>query len=80
LVKTGEFKKTAELLSISSATLTKHMKYLEREIGAPLLNRTTRAVEINEFGILFLPYAQQLVEIHSQLVEEAADLKKSNVE
>ena len=35
---------------------------MERELGHPLFVRTTRNVELSDFGQLYLPYARQIAE------------------
>lgn len=64
LAHTGNFLEAADRLYISQSSLSKHIKIIEEELGAPLFNRTTRKVHLSELGKLFLPYAEQIV--HAQ--------------
>lgn len=61
LSETRNFTETAERLFTSQSTISKHLKQLESELGAPLFDRTGRRVELNEFGTLFLPYAKTIL-------------------
>lgn len=56
----GSFVQTAKALNTYPSTLSKHIKLLEDELGAPLFDRTTRRVFLNDFGRTFLPYAQEM--------------------
>lgn len=66
LAETGNFVEAANCLFISQSSLSKHIKNIETELGAPLFNRTTRKVELSEFGQMFLPYANQIVHIQNE--------------
>lgn len=63
LTEIGNFLETAEQLFISQSALSRHIKAIEEELGVPLFDRTTRKVELNQFGQLFLPYAKQITNI-----------------
>ena len=60
LAETKSFWAASERLYIGQSSLSKHIKTLERELGAPLFARTSRKVELTEFGELMLPYAQSV--------------------
>ena len=73
LAESDSFVDAAARLYMTQSSLSKHLKTLESELGAPLFNRTTRRVELNELGRVFLPYARQiaaLCEGYEQAVEE----------
>ncbi|MBQ9196058.1 MAG: LysR family transcriptional regulator [Clostridia bacterium] len=76
LAETGNYFETAERLFITTSSLSRHIKALEEELGMPLFDRTTRKVELNSHGRLFLPYAKQFVKIDDECAmafdEEAA--------
>ena len=69
LAQTRNFIEAADQLYSSQSTLSKHIKNLEKELGVPLFNRTTRKVEISKYGQLLLPYAKQIVDIQDQYAE-----------
>ncbi len=66
LTETRNFAETAERFFTSQSTISKHLKSLEAELGETLFHRTSRRVELSEFGELFLPYAKSILEIQYQ--------------
>lgn len=60
LAETHNYWAAAERLFIGQSSLSKHIKTLENHLGAPLFDRTSRKVELTEFGQLMLPYAQSV--------------------
>lgn len=83
LARTCQFLETAEQLFISQSSLSKHIKAIEKELGSELLNRTTRRVELSEFGRAFLPYATQIARIQeeytAELLSNAGKKKKVSI-
>ena len=63
LAKECHFQTAAELLYINQSTLSKHIAVLEKELGQPLFYRTTRQVQLTDFGREFLPYAEKIIGI-----------------
>lgn len=59
-----KFSEAAEISYISQSALSKHIKSLEAELGAPLFYRTAHCVILTEFGEAFLPYAKEFGETH----------------
>lgn len=72
LADTCSFWTAAERLYISESALSKHIRSLEKELGAPLFVRTSRRVELSEFGTLMLPYARNIARLQREY-EQAAD-------
>jgi LysR family transcriptional regulator, transcription activator of glutamate synthase operon len=66
LADTMEYMVAAQKLSISQTSLSKHIMHLESELGVLLFNRTTRKMELSEFGAVLLPYARQVVSIEQE--------------
>lgn len=66
LAHVGHFQEAAELLFISQSSLSKHIKVIESEFKHDLFTRTTRKVELTEFGKSFLPYAIRITDIESE--------------
>ena len=60
LAETKNFWEASERLFMNQSTLSKHIKALENELGIPLFNRTTRRVELTNYGRTFLPYAKTI--------------------
>ncbi|MBR0407946.1 MAG: LysR family transcriptional regulator [Clostridia bacterium] len=63
LAKECHFQAAAELLYINQSTLSKHIAALEKELGQMLFYRTTRQVQLTDFGREFLPYAEKIIGI-----------------
>lgn len=61
LAEMGNYAAAAEPLFISEATLSRHIMALEKELGAELFKRFPRRIELTEVGMVFLPYARQIV-------------------
>lgn len=76
LAETQNYWEAAERLFINQSTLSKHIKSMENELGIPLFFRTTRRVELTEFGKALLPYAQSIM--HTQFEYSALLLQKQN--
>lgn len=56
LAETKNFGKASDRLYMNQSTLSKHIKSLENELGINLFLRTTRRVELTNYGQTFLPY------------------------
>jgi LysR family transcriptional regulator of abg operon len=54
----GSIRAAARLRGVSQPAVTKNLRALERELGAPLVRRTARGVELTAFGDLFLTRAR----------------------
>lgn len=61
LAEMGNYAAAAEPLFISEATLSRHIMALEKELGAELFKRFPRRIELTEVGMVFLPFARQMV-------------------
>ena len=61
LAEIGNYAAAADPLFISEATLSRHIMALENELGAPLFDRRPRRLELTALGIVFMPFAQQIV-------------------
>ncbi|MPZ52998.1 MAG: LysR family transcriptional regulator, partial [Acidimicrobiia bacterium] len=51
------FRRAAESIPMAQSALSNQIKMLEAEVGVPLLNRTTRRVELTPAGEVFLEHA-----------------------
>jgi DNA-binding transcriptional LysR family regulator len=67
VVGTGSFSAAARELQLSQASVTKQIKELEGWLGARLLNRTTRRLNLTEIGTGFYERSVRILEA----VEEA---------
>jgi LysR family nitrogen assimilation transcriptional regulator len=57
VAKSGSFSAAAQIAHVSQPSLCVQMKQLEQEIGAKLLSRHARGVELTAAGTAFLPHA-----------------------
>ena len=64
------YRAAAEQLFVSQATLFKHIKRLEEEIGVPLFTREGKRIAISPYGQLFLPYASQMLRLENRFAKE----------
>ena len=53
VVDEGSFSNAADRLQLSQSMVTIHVRNLEAELGARLLNRTTRSMELSADGKTF---------------------------
>ncbi|AOE84206.1 LysR family transcriptional regulator [Pseudomonas sp. TCU-HL1] len=60
LMEAGSFTAAAERLGCSKGQLSKRIRLLEQELGASLLHRTTRRLDLTAAGAALLPEAQAL--------------------
>ncbi len=66
LAETGSFSKTAESFSFTQAALTQHIQQMESLYGVKLFDRSTRRVELSDFGKLVLPHAKRMVKLKGE--------------
>jgi len=76
LAQTKNFWAASEQLFINQSTLSKHIKSMEEHFGADLFARTSRKVELTEFGRLILPYAQQIADLQYEYESAALHYNK----
>ncbi len=76
LRKYQNFKRAAEVLSISQPGLSLQIQKLEEEIGIKLFNRNTSPLKVTKDGELFLIRAQELVSGAKQLENFASALQE----
>lgn len=79
LAETNNFWEASERLYINQSTLSKHIKAMEKELGAPLFHRTTRHVSLTKYGEALLPYAQSITRMefeYSTLFMQLKDAEK----
>src|SRR5574344_119655 len=78
-----EFLKTAEIgnylaaseeLFMSQSSLSKHIQALEKELNVPLFNRTTRKVELTEYGEAFIPICRQIISQYQKYLNQIKEI------
>jgi DNA-binding transcriptional LysR family regulator len=55
------FGRAAQRLHLAQPYLSRTVRALERDVGAPLLHRTTRRVELTTAGVALLPHARAML-------------------
>ena len=61
VARTGSFTQAAQSLEMPKSTLSARISRLEQRMGLPLLERSTRKVELREAGRLYFNRADALV-------------------
>lgn len=67
------FVRAAWQLSLSKATVTKHVAWLETSVGSQLLNRTSKQVALTEAGARVLEAGQELLERYERMEADVRD-------
>lgn len=68
------FARAAEVLHLSQPTVSQEVRRLERALGVPLFDRTTRSASLTVAGAELLTDCQRLVDSADRLVQKAARL------
>lgn len=58
----GSFTRAAEDLGVTAATVSKHVAFLERDLAARLISRTTRRMHLTDAGLAFLKRTQAILD------------------
>ncbi len=70
VVELGSFVAAAERLNLSTAMTSKHVMHLERNLGARLLNRTSRHLSLTEAGTVYYEQCREMLD-NLEVVEAA---------
>jgi len=62
VVEGGSFVAAASRLGLSTAMASKHVAHLERQLGARLLNRTSRHLSLTEAGAVYLEQCREALD------------------
>ena len=68
------FGRAAEMLGISQPTLSQQIRMLEEAVGAPLINRSNRTMELTPVGRVFAEDAQQILTLMERAKRNAEDI------
>ncbi len=68
------FGKAASRLGISQPSLTRQIQMLEKILGAPLVERTQRAVSLTPAGVSFTAQARATLQHHDRAIETARNV------
>ena len=61
VVELGSFSKAAEEFSVPPSSLSRRISDLERSLGADLLKRSTRSVQVTEIGQIYFKQVQNIL-------------------
>ncbi|WP_344607966.1 LysR family transcriptional regulator, partial [Streptomyces glaucus] len=78
-VDEASFSRAADRLGIAQPLLSRRIKTLEEHYGALLFDRSRRQVTTTEFGVLLLPYAQDVLDRAQRLRHVAESARRSAV-
>ncbi len=76
LAKEQHLTRTAEELHISQPALSKMLSSLEKEAGVPLFDRVGRNITLNNYGKIFLKYADRISQNVEDLERELEEQKE----
>jgi DNA-binding transcriptional LysR family regulator len=69
----GHFGRAAARLNLTQPGLTLRIQALEKELGAQLLQRNAREVQLTDAGTVLLPHAKSLLRIEDRALRELRD-------
>lgn len=75
VAQTKNFTKAAEMLHVVQSTVTTRIKQLEEKVGKPLFTRDKRSVKITQAGLTLLPYAERILKLATEALNEVAALQ-----
>ncbi|MEU7745987.1 LysR family transcriptional regulator [Nonomuraea sp. NPDC049158] len=70
----GGFTRASEALHVSQPAISRRIRLLEQELGAPLFERVGRGVLLTEAGQAFLPYAETLLTVMRDSLDSVREL------
>ena len=79
VVEEGNVTRAAEKLNIAQPTLSKSIKYLERQLGVELFERLPRGVKLTVYGERLLEHARQVEIQVGTAVKDLTGLKSGDV-
>lgn len=75
VASTGSFTNAAEMLHLTQQAVSFQIKSLEDELGARLLRRDAKFVELTEIGQILVRYAKQILDLYSAAEDEISHNK-----
>jgi DNA-binding transcriptional LysR family regulator len=72
-VEEGSFSAAAAAEFVAQPSLSEQIRRLERVLGAQLFSRTSRSLQLTDFGRLMIPLAEQTVRSADELASAARD-------
>ena len=74
------FTRAAQNLHVSQPTLSRQIAQLEEKLGATLLNRNNKILELTEEGFLLKRRAQEMLELYEKTTQEIKRNSSENIE
>lgn len=78
VAETASFTRAAERLHTVQPSLSRQMQDLEREVGAQLLNRSSRKIELTPAGAVFLDEARLVLAQAERAVQRTREVARAN--
>lgn len=75
VVRAGSFAAAAKRLGVASSVVSKHVSKLERDLGANLLQRSTRKLSLTEAGTAYYAHCARILEEVEQSKQAVAELQ-----
>jgi len=75
VVQSGSFAAAAQRLGLSPSVISKQMAALERRLGARLVNRTTRSMEVTDIGEAYYESCRSVISQVDKMEEDVAALQ-----
>ena len=75
VAKQKSFSKASKALGISQPALSNFVRKLEEKLGVPLFDRSISPIEITEFGMAYLDYANDVLDATDRLNNVMSDLQ-----
>ncbi|GAA4640147.1 LysR family transcriptional regulator [Actinoallomurus vinaceus] len=79
VAQTGSVRRAAQLLSVAQPTLSQQLGIVEREMGAPLFERTARGMRLTPVGEVFAAHAEAVLGVFDQALTAVADAVAGDV-
>jgi DNA-binding transcriptional LysR family regulator len=75
VARTKSFSQAAEVLDMTSSTVSRRIAELEDEVGLRLFNRTTRQVELTDAGATYFAKCQSILELAQDAHDELTNIR-----
>ncbi|WP_119154467.1 LysR family transcriptional regulator [Caldimonas tepidiphila] len=75
VARTGQMTRAAEQLHITQSAVSKQLKALEEELGAPLFERSNLGMTLSAFGRRLMPLAKRTLDAAAELSSAAKEMQ-----
>jgi LysR family transcriptional activator of nhaA len=73
VAKSGSIARASALLHVTAQSISSQLAELEESLGAPLLRRSGRGLEVTDFGRLVAAYAERVFSVEAELLDVVRD-------